>query len=287
MGLRIKWNPTDMSPWLESLAVGGVALGAYIAGRCLSRLPKNYWLAGYFIPLGLILLYCLAMLDPRLAVVPPISWMMVGRIRFVCFNFVATMVLAAPLAKLPQKRNRIVVCVFIVVLTSVSILPFLAPAFNRSYLASLKTRLDADGICRQSNDYTCAPAAAVTALRRLGLPAEEGEIAILAHTSSLTGTEPDVLAKELQRRYGADGLVAEYRAFKDIADLKRAGLTVAVIKFNTLLDHCVAVLGVEDNRVAVGDPLNGLSLVSTEEFERQWLFAGIVLKRVAAPGKTR
>ena len=73
------------------------------------------------------------------------------------------MLLATPLAKLPQKRNRIVVCVFMLVFTAVSVIPFLAPAFNRSYLASLKTRLDSEGICRQSNDYTCGPAAAVTA----------------------------------------------------------------------------------------------------------------------------
>jgi hypothetical protein len=32
-------------------------------------------------------------------------------------------------------------------------------------LAALTTRLDADGVCRQSNHYTCGPAAAVTALR--------------------------------------------------------------------------------------------------------------------------
>src|SRR5436309_1325824 len=83
----------------------------------------------------------------------------------------------------------------------------------------------------------------------LGLIAEEGELAILARTSSLTGTEPDVLAKVLQKRYSADGLIAEYRAFKDIEDLRKAGLTVAVVEFNSMLDHCVTVLGVEDNQV--------------------------------------
>src|SRR5215471_20022654 len=101
-------------------------------------------------------------------------------------------------------------------LTSMAITPFLAPAFNRGYLSRLETRVDANGVCRQSNDYTCAPAAAVTALRKLGLPAEEGELAILAHTSSLTGTEPDVLASELQKRYGAQNLLAQYRAFHDL-----------------------------------------------------------------------
>ncbi|HWV98712.1 MAG TPA: cysteine peptidase family C39 domain-containing protein [Candidatus Acidoferrum sp.] len=52
------------------------------------------------------------------------------------------------------------------------------------------------------------------------------------------------------------------------------------MRFNALQDHCVTVLGVETNRVLVGDPLSGLASVPTEEFEDRWQFAGIVLKRV-------
>ena len=85
-------------------------------------------------------------------------------------------------------------------------------------------------MCRQSSEYTCGPAAAVTALRKLGLPAEE-EIAILSPTSSLTGTEPVVLAKVLKKRYGPTGLIAEFRGFKGVGELGKAGLTVAVMRF--------------------------------------------------------
>jgi len=225
-------------------------------------------------------MYCLAIFEPQLTLVPPLSWMLMGRSRFVCFNFITTMVLSAPLARLPQRRNRIVVCLLIAVLTCVSIVPFLAPALNHGYLANLKTRVDPDGVCRQSNAYTCGPAAAVTGLRKLGFPAEEGEIAILAHTSSLTGTEPDVLAQVLQQRYGADGLMAEYRPFKDIEELKNAGITIAILKFNALQDHCVAIFGVQTNGVSVADPLTGLNIVTKEQFEEKWQFVGIVLKRV-------
>jgi len=131
--------PSILTPWTESLVVAASATLAFFLGRWFSRLPKPYWLIGYLVPLGLLLLYCLAIFEPQLTLVPPLSWMLIGRSRFVCFNFITTMVLSAPLARLPQKRNRIVVCLLIAVLTSVSIVPFLAPAFNRSYLASLKT----------------------------------------------------------------------------------------------------------------------------------------------------
>jgi predicted double-glycine peptidase len=268
------------TPWLESLVVALIALVAFLLGRWVSGLPKPYWLIGYLLPLGIILLYCLAAFEPALAMVPPVSWMAIGRSRFVTFNFVATMMLSAPLARLPQKRNRIMVYALILMLTSMSIVPFLAPAFNHAYLAGLKTRIDADGICRQSNYYTCGPAAAVTVLRKLGFPADEGELAILAHTTSLTGTEPDILAKVLQKKYGPDGLIAEYREFRNVAELGQAGIGVAVMDFNALQDHCVAVLGVETNHVLVADPLSGLSSIPAAEFEQKWQFTAIVLKRV-------
>lgn len=261
------------------MAVGLIAVAAFLIGRSCSRLPKPYWLLACILPLAILVLYALAVFEPYLATVPPISWMTIGRSKFVAFNFVTTVALSAPMGRLPRKRSRVFLGALICALSAVSVVPFLAPAFNRSYLAGLKTRLDSDGICRQSNDYTCGPAAAVTALRKLGVPAEEGEIAILAHASSLTGTEPDVLAKALQKRYGADGIVAEYRGFKDAAEMRGAGLVVAVMRFNALQDHCVTVLGVETNHVVVGDPLSGLITNSTEEFESKWQFAGIVLRR--------
>jgi predicted double-glycine peptidase len=269
-----------LTPLFESLVVVLIALPAFLLGGWFSKLPKPYWPIGFAIPMGLIVLYCVAIFVPELTNIPPISWMLIGRSRYVTFNFVATMLLSAPLTRLPQKRNRVMVCALIAVLTAMSAVPFLAPAFNRSYLAGLKTRMDANGVCRQSNEYTCGPAAAVSLLRKLGLVAEEGEIAILAHTSSLTGTEPDVLAKALQKRYRTDGLVVEYRSFRSLEELKNAGPTIAVMKFNALQEHCVAIFGIQTNGILVADPLSGLSVVSAEEFENKWTFVGIVLKRV-------
>jgi hypothetical protein len=83
----------------------------------------------------------------------------------------------------------------------------------------------------------------------------------------------------LQKRYGPDGLVVAYRSFKDVADLQNAGLTVAVLKFNALQDHCVPVLGVSTNGVLVGDPLTGLAWMPAADFEDKWEFVGLVLKR--------
>ncbi|HLH56637.1 MAG TPA: cysteine peptidase family C39 domain-containing protein [Verrucomicrobiae bacterium] len=268
-----------MTALLESVAAIGIACLAFLLGRWSSRLPKPYWLLGYLIPLGILLLYCVAVFEPEVAMVPPLSWMLVGRSKFVCFNFITTMVLSSPLRRLEQRRPRVVICLLILVLTSMSVVPFAAPAFNRSYLAALKTRVDSEGVCRQSNEYTCGPAAAVTVLRKLGVPAEEGQIAIWCHTTALTGTDPDELARVLVKHYATNGITAEYRGFRNTRELGSAGPTVAVMNFNALQDHCVAVLDVQADRVMVGDPLSGLTSLSLKEFEDKWQFSGVVIHR--------
>ncbi len=150
---------------------------------------------------------------------------------------------------------------------------------DRNRLSHLQTRMDGNGVCLQETDFTCGPAAAVTALRKLGLPAEEGTIAILSCTSSQEGSPTDLLADALQKEYGKDGLTARCRVFKNISELKQAGLTLAVIKYGFKVDHWVAVLEVTDSEVVVGDPLGGLRRLSYDEFSKQWRFIGIVLKR--------
>ena len=269
-----------MNLWLDSIAAGLFAFAGALLGYLFSRLPKPYWVFGYFIPLVLILIYGVAVHFPALSFTPPISWMMIGRKKFAVMGFIATMVLTTPLSRLPQKRDRAVVLVLMTVIVLVmSVWPFLAPIFNHNQLEHLQTRIGADGVCRQNTDYTCGPAAAVTALRKLGLPADEGKIAILSYTSSTTGTPPDILAEALQNEYGKDGLIAEYRAFKNLSELKQAGLTVAVVKFGFMVDHYVTVLEVTDSEVVIGDPLNGLDRISRDEFLKKWRFAGVVLKR--------
>ena len=52
--------------------------------------------------------------------------------------------------------------------------------------------------------------------------------------------------------------------------------------FGVPAELIVTILGVETNRVLVGDPLSGLAWMPAEEFESKWLFVGIVLRRVTA-----
>ena len=205
---QLKLFASQMNLWLESFGVLLMAAGGMLMGAWFSRRPNPWWLIGYFLPLAIIGLLALGNHEPLVLLTPPISWLLLGRNKFAATAFIASMVFTTPLLKLPNRRDRIAVGLLILcVVCMTSVWPVLAPVFNHDRLAALKTRMDADGVCLQNTAYTCGPAAAVTALRKFGVPAEEGEIAILAHTTSTIGTPPDILAGVLQKQYGNSGLI--------------------------------------------------------------------------------
>jgi len=269
-----------MNPWLETIGVILVAVSGGIVGWLFSTSRKSRWIWGYLLPLLLIAILALARCGNALCFIPPFSWIAAGRVKFVVLSVAVTMGLMAPMSRLPYKCEKILLSVLMVaVVVWFSILPFLVPALIKDNLANLETVIGSDGVCFQTKNYTCGPAAAVTALRQLGLPAQEGEIAVLSHTSPVTGTLPQCLYSALKNRYSADGLECQYRSFDSIKQLKQAGLTLVVVKDAFLRDHCVAVLAVTDTMVLMADPVTGRNVMPPEKFEKIWRFSGIVLKR--------
>jgi predicted double-glycine peptidase len=271
-----------MNPWVETIGVTGLAIAGVWLGRWFSRLRAPCWLFGYFIPLLLLVALGLPSWFNALYFTAPFSWLTAGRTEFALGGFITTMILTTPLSRLPRESTRAVVIALMAILVlSSSILVFLGPALIRNYLLNLKTTVDTDGICLQSNNYNCGPAACVTALRGFGFKAEEGNIAVAAHTWFLSGTQPDSLASALNELYSPQGLQSEYRFFKNLAELRQAGPTIAVVKHAFLVDHYVAVLAVDDKKIVVGDPLQGKVSYSPEEFAKIWRFSGVVLRRAS------
>ena len=271
-----------MDPWLETIAVVLVALLGIVLGKAFSRIRRPSWTLGYFVPLVLIAVLVAPRYANSLAFVPPFYWF-TGRIKFVILCLAVTMGLTTPLSRLPRKCEKFMTCVLMaVVVTWFSVLPFLVPALIKDRLLNLRTSVDSDGVCLQTTDYTCAPAAAVTALGKLGLPANEGEIAVLSHSSPITGTLPRCLYTALRNRYSGDGLKCRYRYFNSLAELADAGITLVVVRNTFLTDHCVTVLDVSNGTVTVADPVAGRLLISQKHFEKIWRFSGIVLERDSA-----
>ena len=269
-----------MNPWLETTGVILIAVFGVIAGRIFSSFRKPYWMLGYILPGVLIAMLAMVRFNSDLYFVSPFSWIAVGRIRYVVLSLAVAMGLTVPLSRLPYKIEKLIVCLLMAgFVIWFSVLPFLMPALIKDHLSNLQTKFDKEGVCRQTTDYTCGPAAAVTALKQLGLAAEEGELAVLSYSSPVTGTLPSCLSAALQDRYGAEGLICRYQHFDSIAQLKNAGITLALVKEAFLMNHCLAVLEVTDEAVTVADPVTGTRLMPYEQFEKIWRFSGIVLQR--------
>lgn len=272
-----------MSAWFETLIVFLIAVSGIFFGIIFSRFRSPHWLWGYFISVVLIAILIVSRFSSFFAFEKPFCWLVAGRVRFVLFAVAVTMGLTSPLSRLPRKGQRVLTCVLMLFFVIwFSLLPFLMPALMKGRLLGLSTRMDLDGVCLQSTSYTCAPAAAVTALERLGFSASEGQLAVLSHTSPIAGTLPFCLSDALRSRYGPEGLECEYRHFDSIDELKKAGLTLAVVSDSFLFDHCVAVLEVSEKRVCFADPAFGKVLMSREQFQKIWRFSGITLKRNVA-----
>jgi predicted double-glycine peptidase len=269
-----------MNPWLETMGVVLIALFGVFAGRACSRFRKPWWVLGYILPSVLIAMLAMVRFNNTLYFVSPFSWIAVGRVRFVVLSLAVSMGLTVPLSRLPYKFEKLIVCFLMAgFVIWFSVLPFLVPALIKNRLSNLQTKFDKNGICRQTTDYTCGPAAAVTALGKLGLRADEGELAVLSYSSPMTGTLPACLSSALQDRYSAEGLSCRYRRFDSIAQLKNAGITLALVREAFMMDHCLAVLEVSDDAITVADPVTGTRMMPYEQFEKIWRFCGIVLQR--------
>ncbi len=270
-----------MSPvpqaWIETAGVVGLAVAGVVAGRWCSARGRSWGLTGYAVSLLVLVVIGLARWFPRLESWPPFAWVMAGRLEFALLGPVFALLLTILSSRLPRKREALLFAVLMVVCTVVnSILPFLLPAVSYRYLAGLKTTVDTDGVCLQSNGYTCGPAAAVTALRRLGVQAEEAALAIAAHTTRVAGTPTDCLCSAIRAEYGV-GCRPAY--FRTIDELRGKEPVIVVVKYSFLIDHFVTVLQVTGSTVVVGDPLEGQVELTFAQFARRWRKCGIVLDR--------
>ncbi|MHC4119036.1 MAG: cysteine peptidase family C39 domain-containing protein [Planctomycetota bacterium] len=269
-----------MSPWIGTASVFVVALLGVSLGRLFSRFRKSYWLLGCSLPFALLVTLILTRYNNSLHFVRPFSLIAVGRARFIVLSLAVSMGLTIPLSRLPYKFEKLIVCLLMAgFVVWFSVLPLLGPALVKDQLANLSTRFDVNGICRQTTDYTCGPAAAVTALGKLGLAAQEGELAVLSYSSPMTGTLPTCLSEAIENRYGAEGLTCRYRHFDSIDQLRGPGVTLAMVKEAFLVDHCLTILEISDNSVTVADPVTGTRLMPHGQFEKIWRFSGIVLER--------
>ncbi|MEN8126344.1 MAG: cysteine peptidase family C39 domain-containing protein [Planctomycetota bacterium] len=266
--------------WFETLGILLIAIIGIVLGRWASRQSisaRIFAMGASFAVVGLVLLSRQGSLWETFPLLRPIA---ASRLRFVLLAFAVTLGLTAPLTQLRSYASRFITCLvmafFIAILVS---FPFLGPALIQSDLANSQTRIDIDGVCRQSQPFTCGPAAAVTALNCFGVKAVEGDLAIQARTSPVIGTSPWDLYKTLKSNYAADGIEYSFLHMNSIDQLPDDAILLAVVRDAPATDHCVAVLAVSENTITVADPMAGLVHIPRDSFAQLWRNCGILLQR--------
>lgn len=271
----------------EVLNALGVTVGAVLLawlGHRLARMPGRAWMWGWIVPLLVLYLAAFGLNFRKYAFMPPMCWLVGGWSRWIVIAWSASLTLGTLIAKLPRASTRRIIwflCGVIILRTAT--LPFLSPLFSKSSLGCLTTTMDQDGVCIQGTPYSCGPAAAVTALRKLGFKAEESQMVALSGTTVLIGTPDDMLTEALRKEYGPQGLTVEWRYVASVDELRAWPVSIAVIKYNQFVDHYVTVLGFEGDQIVVGDPLSGKNVEPIEEFLKTWHHVAILMKREGKP----
>jgi hypothetical protein len=275
--------PSRASPILWTLTLIILAVGSYIGGLYISRLKAPWWPLGYLVPITLTAVIAIGRWIPALEMRMPFRILMAERREYLVMSIATALLLAVPAARLKRRTTAILTTLFAMLFVlHFSILPFLLPLFNRTELQTLTTSFDRYGVCIQSTGYTCGPAAAVSALREFDVIAEEGELAIFAHSTSAAGTPPELLCRAMMKLYRGEDIDCDFRSFDRASDLRGILPVLAVVRFGFLVDHYVAVLRVTEDYVTVADPAHGMRILSTESFESEWRRQGIVITRGAA-----
>jgi len=161
-------------------------------------------------------------------------------------------------------------------------LGLLAPLFAWNNVAlclqpdyGLTAHIDAEGVYRQSTDYSCGPAAALMLLRAAGIPATEGDVAELCMLRPGQGVTALELCRGLNVMLRPAGRKAVLRRIRpdELGDLHEPFL--AEVRRPQAAYHCVVVLRVEPDALHLADPARGRAVQTKDEFLRQW--TGLVL----------
>ncbi len=269
-----------MNGFIEILGILALIAAGMASGKYFSGLKSPWWLTGYLLPMCLVLMVAISRFNPSLSFREPFVMITRGRTEFVLMAAAITMMFMTLLPRLHNRRTRRLLLGFMALTTPYfSLTPFLGPLLVRHELNHLEMNMFPGGICVQSTNYTCGPAAMVSALWQLGIKAEEGDLAIRAYTNPFSGTPEDLLLEATLQCYGDLGVECEYRQFRSMDELRQAGLTVALVRFRFMIDHYVTVFEVNEDSVVLADPAEGSQRISVEQFERTWKRTGIILRR--------
>ena len=136
-------------------------------------------------------------------------------------------------------------------------------------------RLATGYLVRQTQDYSCVPAASATALRILGLRSNEEEMAELTETREGSGATLLRALNGLDARLTDTGIEARLLEpnYTELMRLEPPMLTP--LQFQSAQLHMVTIIDVRPHLVVIADPQVGIEFISKYRFEK--LYRGQVI----------
>lgn len=137
--------------------------------------------------------------------------------------------------------------------------------------------------CLQSTGWSCAPAAACSLLRRVGVEARESEMARLMCARPHFGTDLLNMQRGLARKLRGTGYRVELRRL-DYAGLVAGDAPCLVsMELHFFMDHAMAVVHADAAGVSVLDPLSGPDWIPRDRFEEIWRKNALLVLPAGSP----
>jgi hypothetical protein len=269
--------------WIEFIAVGLTALAGLLSGAVVSRLGKRPALIACLCVIIVILTLGGGWFVPISMYNPVVFALFAGRIKLILLAFLVPMGLASAMPYLPYKIERRGVLVMTAVSIYVfAVFPFLGAAMAGDVLAGVPASFDSNGVCRQSTSFTCGPAAAATALHRLGVDVSEGQMAVLSRSCPYIGTSDYNLIHAVNQAVSDKPIECTYGCWEELPKLSGRQVMLVILQQGVWMNHCVAILNTTDRAVVFADPAEGIITLSQKHFQKLWTGRGILLQDLAA-----
>lgn len=139
------------------------------------------------------------------------------------------------------------------------------------------------GVVRQSQRFSCVPAACATALNRLGIHTTEAEMAELTQTRWGTGATLVRALAGVNERLANTG----YSAAIERADWDRLSQgdspVIVLMRYESPRYHMATILTIKPNVVLVADPAQGMMWLSRPQFEAAYTGNAILIRPPSHP----
>jgi uncharacterized protein len=270
-----------MTDWFLVSLVFVLIVAAFVTGMQCRRLPKWAWAVLFLVPVGFWLaMRCVSYVPSLVFEYEPVAWLFALRRPFLISSLIIAFAMGIVIPQVQTRRLRVLLSILMLAgLVYHFAIPMIGPLVVRNRLRAIHTVMD-HGVCLQSTSWTCGPAASVTALRALGIPAEEGQLAILSYTTPMFGTDETLLARAMEQLYRDRYITTDLRYVRSLRELKGQCPALVAIQLDLTVAHLVTVLKVTDKTVTYGDPLQGRVTCSIEDFEEVWLHRALLVYRL-------